>query len=298
MKKSKILIPALALLCVSTAAAVTGTVAWFSTNGKVTAKEMHVKARTAQNLLIKNSSSSAEYAEEADAATTSAYTLTPVSTADASSFFKVKYESENKVDYNSGMLKKGSIIVACTDGAVESDPVSDADDKVIIYDYIKYVFTLKADMPEEEGNQFDHIYLNDLTIKNTASTPADPAENISKALRVAVVSADETFIFAPCGGDTEYEALNAITDDSGVYADVTNNTTPVKKDASTEISESITVLSGVTEDTHDFGELEAQEELEISVYVWYEGQDSECKSVNALVQEELNLSISFEGKND
>ena len=40
MKKSKILVPAVALLALSTAAATTGTVAWFTTNNSVSAAQM------------------------------------------------------------------------------------------------------------------------------------------------------------------------------------------------------------------------------------------------------------------
>lgn len=54
MKKSKVLVPALAMICVSTAAAVTGTVAWFAANKTVTATGMKVKAETEGSLVISN----------------------------------------------------------------------------------------------------------------------------------------------------------------------------------------------------------------------------------------------------
>ena len=54
MKKTKILAPALGILCLSTAASVTGTVAWFSSNATVTAKGMVISAVTATNLFINN----------------------------------------------------------------------------------------------------------------------------------------------------------------------------------------------------------------------------------------------------
>ena len=52
MKKSKILVPALAMLVMSTAATVTGTVAWFSANNVVNASGMKVKASTSDSLVI------------------------------------------------------------------------------------------------------------------------------------------------------------------------------------------------------------------------------------------------------
>ena len=52
MKKTKVIIPALGLLLLSTAASVTGTVAWFSANSTVTATSMTINARTDSNFLI------------------------------------------------------------------------------------------------------------------------------------------------------------------------------------------------------------------------------------------------------
>ena len=53
MKKSKIIIPALAMLVMSTAATVTGTVAWFTMNTTAKAEGMHVSAKTSGSLIIK-----------------------------------------------------------------------------------------------------------------------------------------------------------------------------------------------------------------------------------------------------
>lgn len=52
MKKSKILVPAVALLALSTAAATTGTVAWFTTNTHVEANSLAMKIQTAKDLRI------------------------------------------------------------------------------------------------------------------------------------------------------------------------------------------------------------------------------------------------------
>ena len=53
MKKSKIIIPALAMLVMSTAATVTGTVAWFTMNTTAKAEGMVVSAKTSGSLIIK-----------------------------------------------------------------------------------------------------------------------------------------------------------------------------------------------------------------------------------------------------
>ena len=57
MKKSKILVPAVALLALSTAAATTGTVAWFTTNNSVSAATMTAHVNDLKDLRISVTSS-------------------------------------------------------------------------------------------------------------------------------------------------------------------------------------------------------------------------------------------------
>lgn len=52
MKKTKVIIPALGMLLLSTAASVTGTVAWFAANASVTATGMQLKAKTDSEYLV------------------------------------------------------------------------------------------------------------------------------------------------------------------------------------------------------------------------------------------------------
>ena len=54
MKKTKVIIPALGMLLLSTAASVTGTVAWFSMNSFVNATQMRVLAKAEKGILISN----------------------------------------------------------------------------------------------------------------------------------------------------------------------------------------------------------------------------------------------------
>ena len=52
MKKTKILVPAAGLLLLSTAASVTGTVAWFASQSMVTATGMSVTAKSDSAFLL------------------------------------------------------------------------------------------------------------------------------------------------------------------------------------------------------------------------------------------------------
>ena len=57
MKKTKIVIPALGMLLLSTAASVTGTVAWFAANATVNAEGMAITAKTDSEFLVISKSS-------------------------------------------------------------------------------------------------------------------------------------------------------------------------------------------------------------------------------------------------
>ena len=87
MKKTKIVIPALGLLLLSTAASVTGTVAWFSSSTAVTVSGMNVTTKVSGNLLIAESNSSDDNYSAAPLTQNIAGILEPSSTVNASSFF-------------------------------------------------------------------------------------------------------------------------------------------------------------------------------------------------------------------
>ena len=80
MKKTKVIIPALGILLLSTAASVTGTVAWFTTNNSVSASTMTVHAVVSGNLFIKegNSATLDQINAVSASLTTTATSLSPV----------------------------------------------------------------------------------------------------------------------------------------------------------------------------------------------------------------------------
>ena len=89
MKKTKIVIPALGLLLLSTAASVTGTVAWFSANTSVNVTGMTVSTKVSGNLLICSTNIEADYLA-ADLQQTKNGKVEPVSTVDGINWFYTK----------------------------------------------------------------------------------------------------------------------------------------------------------------------------------------------------------------
>lgn len=90
MKKTKIIVPALGLLLLSTAASVTGTVAWFSANTDVDISGMQVTTKVSGNILIADADDDAKYSASDFVSTTSSGILEPVSTINAETFFYTK----------------------------------------------------------------------------------------------------------------------------------------------------------------------------------------------------------------
>ena len=86
MKKTKIVIPALAVLLLSTAASVSGTVAWFSMNTSIDVSGMTVKTKVSSNLQIAVANAEANYSNEDLEQSRAAY-LEPASTINGQSFW-------------------------------------------------------------------------------------------------------------------------------------------------------------------------------------------------------------------
>lgn len=87
MKKTKVIIPALGLLVLSTAASVTGTVAWFSANNSVNVTGMTVTTQVKGNLLIAQSNTSDANYVSSNLNQVVSGQLEPVSTINGANFF-------------------------------------------------------------------------------------------------------------------------------------------------------------------------------------------------------------------
>lgn len=76
MKKTKVIIPALAVLLLSTAASVTGTVAWFAMNSTVAATGMQIKVNSQNTYLLISGTNTTASAIQSENSTSAALTVT------------------------------------------------------------------------------------------------------------------------------------------------------------------------------------------------------------------------------
>ena len=215
MKKTKVIIPALGILLLSTAASVTGTVAWFSMNTSVFAEGMTVKAEAETGIVISNSQKTA-YGPTASAYDDSTSALKPASTWNCTDWYHSVSTDVN--DENTG-----EDYTAITSAAGY---------------YVCHEFYIRS-------SAYETFTVQSLNVENVSVVdPTTPAQALSKALRVGVLlGADTTaYIYAPVSGAT----LTYNVHKDGDAADVASQ--QVKPKASGQSASTVTSIPGNTAD--------------------------------------------------
>ena len=259
MKKTKVIIPALGLLLLSTAASVTGTVAWFSANATVTATGMNVKVKAQEGIVIANAAAGTYNASAASAKTTCA-NLIPGSTSNLSTWFTSKSTDPN----NANTQQEYAAAVEWT--------TNDSDASYVVHDF--YVRSSAASALT--------IASYDVNKVEAKVGDAAPAQVLSKALRVGIKTegSSNIYIYAPVTG---YTASYTVQPSVGAYTDTGRIT--VAPIAGTTISKDTSVTSlpaNTANGTH------------VAVYVWFEGEDANCISDNIQATlEQLSINVVF-----
>ena len=250
MKKTKIIIPALGMLLLSTAASVTGTVAWFSMNSDVTASTMSVKAVAESGIAIAPyhtnntvAPEAAEFKNVAVADQPSKDQMRPTFTADGTTWYHAK-----AVDVNNGQA-------------------------------------ISAEGYEKLGSDVSDVYLlNKFQIKSTAETTdvyvkgitlvAYGNENFDACARVLVKTSYADLFFAPVHPETH------------TGTETTQTLTPIDPDATTPVYPgdlqsplSITFTPVNTKRAKTLQNVSTSA-LDVSIYVYFDGEDAACKSIN------------------
>ena len=261
MKKTKVIIPALGILLLSTAASVTGTVAWFSMNAEVTANGMQVKAKAEDGIVISNEAK-AEWKNTATASHNgSGVELIPTSTAKGTSWYHATSTDADDAAAGQAAANYGEPLnITVTDGVGSKDANS--------Y-YLVNSFFISSSSAQ--------ALTKDLYVKSlTATVDTSYSGALDKAVRVLVSDASGTnaLIFNPLGGTDSYKVAGT--------TDVTTETGADEAELLDNIS--IPAYTGTSG-------------LEIKVFAYFEGEDEDCKSTNIKANlDAINVSIVFEAK--
>lgn len=300
MKKK--LISAIAMLTVSAVTLSTATYAWFTMNKEVSVVGMQMKAHAEEGLLINEvaDADDGNWDEQAKAGDSEFVALRPASTFDLSHWW---HANSLKNDLEAGIGGSGSVETANTakigddyyanisSGTVSVDnrtstAGSVAERNIFFKDasfgsgsgtlddgegfYVMYKYYLKSSSNDGMTVDKSKFMITANAVKNGGGSGTD----LDKAIRVAVKFADydDYLIFAPTGGQTTYKVTKDVAgSDSDTVTAYTSETALNAFSASTGSID----IPAVTDDG-----------MEVDVYVWFEGEDQDCKSSN--LTENLN----------
>ena len=297
MKKTKIIIPALGVMLLSTAASVTGTVAWFSMNNFVNATDMEVKAKAENGIVISNVASAGTWKDEAASARTVPLALKPTSTATGATW--VHSSSNDEDDENTGNdYDLLSLAFDSTTGAGyvddnqqegyqsaaggEGNGAYDADSTY----YAMHSFYIKSSAESITKT----IYITNVK----ATLPATPGSaNLDKALRVLVkLNGDDTTakVYSPLYAAESYSARTSAGKFSGEGAAQTSTVNPI--DASGTNGLIATANQGFL--PNQVIPASNGTPLQIDIYLYFEGEDPNCKSTNLTAPlDNIEVAVTF-----
>lgn len=293
--KSKVIIPALAMIALTTAASATGTVAWFTANTATTVTGMTFTAKASSNLLIApdvitstTKVADANFTETLNQATTG--DLAPVSTINGKDFYYTAQANAN-----------GSQVSGATYSTLDNNTIDTKKG------YMEYVFQLKATNVETTSPRYIHftkMELNYATAKPWGEgTPDDDQKaaslavaNMAKAIKAyrAAVFVQTITSSNPSGNQGSANAVGIYKQNGGdnftdtkAISSLTNLTTPVMGDVA-YVSAATPVATVDPAKT---------EYYKVVVRLWLEGEDETCYNSAFLGVTDnwsLNLALSLQ----
>ncbi len=236
-------------------------------NKTVTATGMKVQARAEGGIVISNSKTGTVWKASATASNATLTELIPTSTANATNWYHAVSDDANNA--NKAQSASGAYtLLSVTENAGAGNVTMGTATKAI---YLVNSFYIKSST-EAMTLASPGLYINNVTV----TLPENQStENLNKALRVAVVMNDGTTtvtkIFAPVsGGETSYK-VNNTTDVEAIAAGTKNTSTSYL---------SIPAYSSTSP-------------IEAKIYCYFEGEDENCKSINAINIDTLTVDLTF-----
>jgi hypothetical protein len=297
MKKSKVLVPALGILVLSTAASITGTVAWFSVNNSVTVDGMEVTTKVAGNLLITDDNTSdANYGSVLHQARKGV--LEPASTTNNVDYF---YTTDAKADgskqeettdkpyvaYNESTALantaagKEKYDAAFLKAYTEIDnTVTEVTTNNVVYGYIDYSFYLKATNTSANPYVVRMTKCN-LKYNNAALGATDLAWRVGVFAKVA---SKETPVTDEVATGNHKSILKQA---SAAYFDGTAVTSTTAKAAPSKLNEAVVVTADIAQNATVYEK--------VTVRLWLEGEDTSCNNETyAALTNSWKLDLQFE----
>ena len=272
-KRSKVLAAAIAMMTLSTAASITGTVAWFTANNVVSASGMSIKAEAEQGIVISNEDKTT-WAETATAKHTGGDNgFIPTSTANAVNWYHANAADADNYAHNTDGYNEYTTSQGITESTGSSGTGLGSIDLGNIYLINHFYIKSSTVNAFTETGKVQKIYLKSVT----ATLPETVASaNLDKALRVLVKSDAGLFVVAPISGATLSYTVNNASAVTALDAIAANDTSKY-------------LWSGTEIPAYD-----SNSPIDISVYCYFEGEDQNCKSTNIKASMDLiSVETSF-----
>lgn len=252
----KQLVAAVAMVCVAAVALGSSTYAWFAANNKVTAEGMQLQAQGETGIVIKSKDNTASaWATTASAGMTAPTQLLPTSTIDLSSWYHAISDTQN--DEKSHQ-----------DKANYTDVTANKNNYVLMK-----TFLIRS---AADAVPVNNVKLAVDSIK--AETTTAGSENLNKAIRIGVKIGNDFYIYAPLNNSDFTLTAN--------YSDSAPNTLVEKKEATADLGDTFNIANN-TVPANDT-------ELSAEIYMWFEGEDPNCKSTNITASlDTLNVTVVF-----
>ncbi len=257
MKKSKIIVPAVALLALGMAASVTGTVAWFTTNRSVSAATLSVAIAGSQDLRISDSlAPSYSWTNELtwSKADVNMVPSTPVAgtLAATTALFADANNAACSADPTFIRPNASNVVSADNGTAATAAIVGDNSAKYELAGergYLVEDYALKYEGSKKVGDEV----VTQETVHGKINITAGAGKNIDLALRVGIYNVTTSKITVYNVGDSVGTSYVVRPSD-------------------------LTLESGVAQD--------------LKMFVWYEGTDARCKNANAITNT-LNITVAW-----
>ena len=310
MKKTKIIIPALGMLLLSTAASVSGTVAWFSMNNIVSVTGMTVTTKVSSNLQIAETNLEGNYADSLQQARSGI--LEPASSINAASFwYTVKASgngaataqgAEGATTYTAYDEANGTALANSYAGKAKYDAAfntaygfgtpsvrtQESDPDNVCYGYIDYSFYLKGgyanaahriamtkcEMQYKGESVYGAVTTAFAWRVGMFAQPCNANDNNSTVTDATAVAAGVKTIlkFSSSANQTAGKAVSGA--DDGALDDVTNANAAAIVDASPTVN--------------------TTQRYKVIVRLWLEGEDTTCTtSTFAELTRDWKLDLEF-----
>ena len=261
MKK---LLPAFAMLTVSAVSLSSATFAWFSMNTQVTATGMNVKAKAEGGIVISNESKS-QWNASATATHSSSVELIPTSSKNMSDWYHAKSDDANSAKANqpAGDYTNITSATSVSEGVgVWTKGTNDTSNV-----YLLNSFFIKSSAEAMPGST---LYVNDVTVSGSGSSDV-----LDKSLRVAIKYGDSVLIYAPLASADVSYTVAALSDGA---------VTAKKSGTKNQTLNTNVTIPAYTNNTP----------IEAKVYVYFEGEDENCKSANLTANlDTLQVTVQF-----